>query len=160
MKVIFLDVDGVLNSQAHFHAEYERKQHATSGCHADAIDPLAVRVLNQVVERTGAKIVFSSTWRRAPRFFAELLPMFREKGMMGDVIGRTPSLPHPNVRGDEIYCYMSTMLEWPQFVILDDSNDMGDLTPWLVRTDGAFGLCFNQVDQVVEMLHRPGWNGR
>lgn len=53
MKVIFLDVDGVLNCRS-----------STSRCRGYiGIDRYKVKRLRQIVEATGAKIVLTSTWR-------------------------------------------------------------------------------------------------
>lgn len=52
MKIIFLDIDGVLNSEEWFK---KRKNYD--------IDPEKVELLKEIVDRTGAQIVLSSTWR-------------------------------------------------------------------------------------------------
>ena len=57
MKIIFLDIDGVLNSIGWVErtkgTAYEDKE----------IDPSKVRLLKQIIDKTDAKIVLSSTWR-------------------------------------------------------------------------------------------------
>lgn len=55
MRVIFLDVDGVLNY-------CYTDAFAPSGCIGVAPEPLSV--LKELVYRTGAKIVLTSTWKR------------------------------------------------------------------------------------------------
>ena len=55
MKVIFLDVDGVLNEA------YSRSK-SPSGC--IGIDDDKVELLKQIVDETDAKIVLTSTWKR------------------------------------------------------------------------------------------------
>ena len=55
MKVIFLDVDGVLNSQQLFEK-----------CEDDqliSVDEDNIKNLKTIVDATGAKIVLSSSWR-------------------------------------------------------------------------------------------------
>ena len=55
MKLIFLDVDGVLiPARNYFTTKYANK-----------IDPLAIEALYAIVERTQAKIVFNSVWNRS-----------------------------------------------------------------------------------------------
>jgi hypothetical protein len=58
MKVIFLDIDGVLNS-----AQYIRRDDVDFDNPQCQIDPDAVVRLNTITETTGASIVVSSTWR-------------------------------------------------------------------------------------------------
>ena len=51
MKAIFLDVDGVLTTFSYHNPD------------TNHINPEKVQVLRQIVERTGAKIVLTSTWK-------------------------------------------------------------------------------------------------
>jgi len=73
MKLLFLDVDGVLNSRGWFmslsrkfrqkelaHKFEDDPQFADDASH---FDPAAVALLNQVVKETGASVVLSSSWR-------------------------------------------------------------------------------------------------
>ena len=53
MKVIFLDVDGVLNTP-----KFIRRQSSFS-----SIDPVLVDIVVHIVNKTGCKIVLSSSWR-------------------------------------------------------------------------------------------------
>ena len=72
MKVIFLDIDGVLNSEEFWktEAQHIRKKKAIaegkSRDEASAIanmNPIAVERIIRIVKETGAEIVVSSTWR-------------------------------------------------------------------------------------------------
>lgn len=54
MKIIFLDVDGILNWGV-------CKSRAPSGCLG--VEDDKVELLKQIVDRTGAKIVLTSTWK-------------------------------------------------------------------------------------------------
>ena len=54
MKLIFLDVDGVLNS-------IETRDKAPSG--VIGIEDSKVALLKQLVDKTGAKVVLTSTWK-------------------------------------------------------------------------------------------------
>lgn len=55
-KIIFLDIDGVLNSADHL----DHTKHCNG--YSD-ISPKKVKLLKKIVDRTGAEIVLSSTWR-------------------------------------------------------------------------------------------------
>lgn len=61
MKVIFLDVDGVLNSEQYFLNSdgTDLREYVLN----NPVDPEGVRRLQQIVEESGAKIVLSSSWR-------------------------------------------------------------------------------------------------
>lgn len=60
MKIIFLDVDGVLNSLSYFKTEEHQLKRFLEH---DEIDESKVVFLKQIVDETDAKIVLSSTWR-------------------------------------------------------------------------------------------------
>ena len=54
-KIIFLDIDGVLNS-----VEYRKRIQCTGRVE---MDPQLLSLLADLVNKTGAKLVISSTWR-------------------------------------------------------------------------------------------------
>ena len=62
MKVIFLDIDGVLNTSETF---IERKKNwEKTGIWTLEIDEFRVEYLKQIIDETGAKVVLSSTWKK------------------------------------------------------------------------------------------------
>ena len=61
MKVIFLDIDGVLNSVNTFKKRYEEHQKINKW--TLEIDLKMLENLKEIVEKTDAKIVLSSSWR-------------------------------------------------------------------------------------------------
>ena len=61
MKVIFLDVDGVLNSQSDFKATHHKMCVMGSGC--IGIYGPRLKLLKQIVDATDAKIVLVSSWK-------------------------------------------------------------------------------------------------
>jgi hypothetical protein len=62
MKVIFLDVDGPLNTHRSIQRAYEAG--VSTDCHTVPLDEEAMDNLKTLVDATGAIIVVSSTWRR------------------------------------------------------------------------------------------------
>lgn len=56
-NVIFLDVDGVLNSK------FWENEHQREISNGKYIDPEAVKLLRSLVKRTNAKIILHSGWR-------------------------------------------------------------------------------------------------
>jgi hypothetical protein len=119
MKVIFLDIDGVLNVTAQGHDAY-------GGIfHSNFVDNLA-----RIIKETDAKIIISSSWRHSG--FQKMLDLWGFRNLPGEVIGVTPDLyRHLNfegertmVRGDEIQAILDRMPEITNYVILDDDQDM------------------------------------
>ena len=159
MKVLFLDFDGVLNSFPYL----KENGHAAWQCigEAGAIDPAAVERLNRIVERTGAKVVVSSSWRHG-RDEMHLWQLLRKRGFRGVVIGKTPDFV-PNKqplskracggRGDEIRHWLdNTPAGVTRFVVLDDDNDMDAVRDFFVRTSMDTGLTDEHVEMAVGML--------
>jgi len=154
LRVLFLDIDGVLN---HYNT-YD-------GCQPGRIPvaPECMARLNNLVERSGAKVVISSSWRKFAAW-TELAPALAREGLVAEVIGETPDLINDPVwlaewksrngtfyyerleRGHEIRQWLADHPEVEEFVILDDGNDMGVLLPWLVLTDPLHGLQYRDID--------------
>ena len=59
MKVIFLDIDGLLNSDEYFD---KIKKMQIQGIESE-IDVNKVKLLKKAVDETGAKVVLTSSWR-------------------------------------------------------------------------------------------------
>jgi hypothetical protein len=157
MKIIFLDIDGVLNS-GRWLASIPYKLLREQDTHVDRwvhmLDPAAVRLLNQIVERTGASIVVSSSWRYALDF-ERLVRELRSGGVSGEIIGCTAKCM--GWRGHEIEEWLnSTHLSYESFVILDDDSDMEPLAHRLVQTTFSDGLQREHVERAVEMLNGGG----
>jgi len=161
-NVLFLDVDGVLNSgpwlmketkeSQEFHLRRDIPQAATD------IDPEAIARLQRIVDATGAKIVLSISWRYMykPLKFIELL---RAHKFVGDVIGATPlteNVPGRKCRGDEVAMWLkeNSFLDIKKFVILDDDQHFGDLEHRLVRTSFERGLTDLDVEAAIALMSK------
>ena len=181
MRVIFLDVDGVLNSERYAlrleqrhrelgHAEpASPKRETTCDCFKlyHQIDRAAIARLNLLVRVTGAKIVVSSTWRKLFDL-PELHRIFSEHGLVAELVGATPeghkepalleAYGHPErvFRGYEIDYWLRQHPEVEKFVILDDGSDMAMHKNRLVQTDCDDGLLDEHVELAIRVL---GWDG-
>src|SRR4029077_8535713 len=91
MKVIFLDIDGVLNR-----CDTQRPPLTHQEPLPIPIAPECMGRLNQLVAETGAKIVISSSWRLYVRW-QDLGPALARHGPVGDVIGETPDLVNDSI---------------------------------------------------------------
>ena len=171
MKVVFLDIDGVLN-----HCD-TRCPTPTSGEPLPMpIEPKCMERLNRLIAETGAKIVISSSWRLFARW-QDLGPALVRHGLVAEVIGETPNLVNDETwlanweahkgapftfelleRGWEIGEWLAAHPEVTAFVILDDCSDMDALKPWLVLTHPNDGLDDPDVERAKWLLERsvPG----
>lgn len=99
LKILFLDIDGILNSAKtyviHGHMPNyveSRKVKDAYVEHVEAFDPCAIALVNQLCKVTGAFIVLSSSWRESFDTW-EVKEMLAEIGVNPDyVIGRTDDI--------------------------------------------------------------------
>ena len=176
MKVVFLDIDGVMNSlqsveeaerlgitieNPWYGPDFSGAPISPAGFHYFA--PWSVRALNRITDATGAVIVISSTWRKSAVFY------LRRWGVTGDIIDATPRLERRSEggiyiakqRGDEIQAWIDSWFSKPggrpieRFVILDDSRDMAHLMELLIQTDAsARGLTDEHATRAIAMLQQ------
>lgn len=150
--VIFLDIDGVVNSARWLHYLHENQLDI---CRRDHLEPAAVAKLNRLAVYD---FVLSSSWRHVVDV-EEMQEMLAFHGFTGRLVGRTPfgseMRPDPNrvgyARGYEIQQYLDDH-PCDRFVILDDSCDMAHLMPYLVRTTWQDGLHDEHVNRALRML--------
>lgn len=127
-KILFLDVDGVLNS------------HATGGRYA--LKRRCLQRLQHIVEETGCEIVLSSTWRKDEYALRRLRRVLAYRKIK--IIGMTPVEPG-GIHGVEIANWCADHLyetdEPFVIAILDDDSDMLEYQlKNFFQTDGQYGL--------------------
>lgn len=146
MNIIFLDIDGVLNSQNYFienHKDILLFSKAYSNKDNNELEYLIKRqimdidynklqLLKEIIYETNAKIVISSSWRNL-----YIYPLIEDylinKGL--PIIGTTPYIR--GKRGEEIRTYLKENPEIKNFIILDDEifKDFNELENYLIKTD-------------------------
>lgn len=154
MKIVFLDVDGVLNTPKTWGLW-------AKGDHALSIDPERVALLWEIVEATNARIVWCSSWRKHHTLDQLTLMMVR-RGWPQDEVHRfidiTPG-DDKGRRGDEVQMWLdATTLDVTSYVILDDMGLDEFPFPWSVRhirTKWQQGLTPADVQNATAILQRP-----
>ncbi len=131
MKVLFLDVDGVLNRTGFRPAE-------SLGLRS-WIEPELAKRLSDVIRMTGAEIVLASDWRLG-RELPQLREELRAAGVEGSLLGVTPAITG-QPRWREVEAWMTEHELRPEaVVIVDDLYDMGALAARFVRASPLTGL--------------------
>ncbi len=166
MKLVFLDIDGVLNSEPFLRAlapAPEQLAVLESDLWPRMIDPVLVARLETLVTRTQARVVISSSWRhgRSLPWFARVL---RDRGFTGEIVGITADFEESgdprskrlySRRGDEIKAWLEGWGEHVEsFVVLDDTPDMDAVRDRFVHTSADDGLTDADVDAAVAILER------
>lgn len=136
MKVLFLDIDGVVNNVG-----TTQRFEGYIG-----IRPSLAKHIKNIVEQTGCKIVLSSTWRLHGN------SRLHVREQVGDFIDITPYFP-TKLRGDEVLSWLSYHPEVTKYAILDDNSDFLGGQP-LFRTSSAFGITRAIANDVIKYLNK------
>ena len=137
MNIIFLDIDGVMNStEDRFSTELENRDYWIR--------------LKRLTNETNSAIVLSSSWRIIERLTNLVKKRLKEYDIK--YIDKTPYL---SGRGNEIKMWLeSTNIKVDKFVIIDDEiSDIVDLFPNnVVKTDMYKGLQDDDVEKAIKIL--------
>ena len=163
-KVIFLDIDGVLNT-GWWYSQMDRN--TPKDKYGYAFDPNAVANLKTIVDETGADIVISSSWKSFG--LSELEEMWQERGLPGKLIGITPNsvsdemllnadLDHMelfSIRGMEIKEWLDKHgKKVSHYVIIDDmDNFLLDQKFHFVQTDPEVGITEEDANMAIKILN-------
>ncbi len=155
MNILFLDIDGVLNS---------KQWHSSDSCKALGnsvkryFDPICVEHLNSIISETGARVIISSSWRIL-RSLQDLQDLFKSIGFAGKIYGKTEVLSTfepdtPLLRGNEIKNWLADNqkhFKTPiQYVILDDEDDfLESQNPNFFQTNSDIGLDKELTEKII-----------
>lgn len=149
MNLIFLDVDGVLNSTKFAVKMLEEDNIDTFA--NDLLDEHAIRLLKVLVDETDSRIVLTSTWRKHLESFDNLCQQIRKHGIT--LYATTDRRSTNEHRGDDITDWLKENRgDFTNYVILDDDSDMTVHTEHLVQTSFDVGLTRADVDRAIEIL--------
>ena len=153
MKVIFLDVDGVLNS----HKYFAKTDVEEIGIYTN-LDKTKLGLLKKIIRKTKAKIVLSSSWRLS--FDDNLIPddylgqslisALKNEGLA--IFGKTDDLQ--NDRYYEIKDWLQKHANVNDFVILDDDDfNWKDLHSQWIKTSYYIGLTKDIAEKTIKKLN-------
>jgi len=166
VRVIFLDIDGVLNTiRAHKKTEQEHAERVSLPCSLRIRwDADCIQNLNELIRITGAQIVLSSAWRsgyergKENKAIRRAEQLMKEQGVTGKVIGITYDLSLLNAnfnRGDEIKEWLKRHknLKIKRYIILDDDCDFNkSQLRHHVKTNYENGLDWNKAKEALHLL--------
>lgn len=144
MKVIFLDIDGVMTSNA-------LNEEIKSSTLTYPFSKSCVSALNEILTTNRVRIILTSSWRTV--FDAEKqCIVFAENGVCQMPYGQTKDIRYES-RSSEIQIYLKEKPNIEQYVILDDMLIEGfdDHFVWI---DPSTGLTAAHVDKVQRILNR------
>lgn len=148
MKVLFLDIEGVLTSKRAQAAALPQQWGALRGMFR--FDPVAVGLLQKICEEGEVKIVLSSTWR-----IGDVVYPYLGKSLKIPVIDKTPELTIGRMaRGLEIQCWLEEHPEVTHYAILDDKilDMLEGQEGHVVRTDSTEGISYKNYMELRRIL--------
>jgi hypothetical protein len=135
MKIIFLDIDGVLNcSKTPNPRDFPY-----------IVDQKLLARFKKLLDRTGAKVVLSSTWRCDP------VGLFAAKHYGVPFIGVCPDKPRSSRRG-ELLAWLKAHPRVTRYIVLDDEDDELDDLP-LFQPSATTGLTMDIVRGATRYLN-------
>lgn len=162
-KIIFLDIDGVLNS--HFRNEPPQKE-ISNGL---LIDTDKINLLAQLVNRTNAKIILHSGWRFW--FDSEVTPLRSESERLVKLLadeglrisGMTPDLTTEEIRktkkfslvkADEILLWLKSHPNVSGWVVLDDLGLHNEfIAKHQVKPEPSVGLTLEDIAEAERIIY-------
>jgi len=182
-KVLFLDIDGVLNSDNFFTSKYHDRLLLSRGEHGVMHDPRACVLLGKIKKATNCKIVMSSSWRnfyfskrKDAKFLAK--PLKKELKKNGIIIRDKIAYESDDEytekylkwfesensepfkveklfdRGLQIECYLNRHPEIKKFVIFDDSDiDLFLFGERFIQINPITGLTEEDVKKAIDLLN-------
>lgn len=139
MKVLFLDIDGVVNKQEN----YDRSKNMGPY----PIDSYCAFLVGRIQLQTGCEVVLSSSWRIHPEGVQNV------SKRVVRLLDRTPCLP--GIRGDEVQAWLDKYPEFDKYAILDDEMDFYVYqAPNFFKTTFQDGLTDEIAEAVINHLGR------
>lgn len=149
MKILFLDVDGVLNTRP------------------GSLDSDKVELLVRIVKETECRIVLSSSWRTVPPMLQRLTGTLGCRGIR--ILDRTPELVSKPLawgftqaapRREEIDAWLKKQrllsdFSFRSYAILDDMDYADNGTGRFVQTNGHEGLTEAHIPRIIQILNTP-----
>lgn len=160
-NIIFLDVDGVLNSK------FWDNDHQREISEGKYVDIEAVKLFGKLVKRTDAKVILHSGWRF---WFDEAMrPLRPEADFFADamqnegiqIAGVTPDLTTEEIRRTKKFSLVKAdeILQWLKesphgnWVVIDDLElNNSEIRRHQVKTDAEVGITEKDVDKAIAIL--------
>jgi len=150
-KIIFLDFDGVLNTE-HYQGLLQYQGKPWQDEYGAFFDPKAVKQLKRIIDATDADIVVESSWKYLG--LDAMKELWKVRNLPGTIIDITPSLLGKN-KGVEIASWLSKYAKQDiRYVIIDDEYVILDSQlPHFILTNPYEGITEEQANRAISMLN-------
>lgn len=150
-KIIFLDFDGVLNTE-HYQGLLQYQGKPWQDEYGAFFDPKAVKQLKRIIDATDADIVVESSWKYLG--LDAMKELWEVRNLPGTIIDITPSLLGKN-KGVEIASWLSKYAKQDiRYIIIDDEYVILDSQlPHFILTNPYEGITEEQANRAISMLN-------
>lgn len=150
-KIIFLDFDGVLNTE-HYQGLLQYQGKPWQDEYGAFFDPKAVKQLKRIIDATDAGIVVESSWKYLG--LDAMKELWEVRNLPGTIIDITPSLLGKN-KGVEIASWLSKYAKQDlRYVIIDDEYIILDSQLLhFILTNPYEGITEEQANRAISMLN-------
>lgn len=158
MNIIFLDIDGVLNTERFQKIQIKNGESSIYDAQF-FFDPIAMNNLRDLINQTNSHVVISSSWRTSEKYYQELLYNFKQYKLLDRIIGKTPILFKEDgftqkERGLEIQSYLDNNKNIDNFVIIDDEDDLLHLENKLAKCNEYYGFTKEVKEKALKILQK------
>lgn len=151
-KYIFLDFDGVLNTQQN-QAQLAIEGKPTKDEYGPLFDPKAVACLSEIVAATKAEILIISSWGEVWGR-DKIIEMWRKRGLPGKVQAVYVPDEKCNTKAQWISERLNRRVFLP-YIILDDESQFGtDHEGYFINVNPVTGLSNDDVEWSIDILNR------
>jgi len=150
MKILFLDHDGVICLSTEWGGRFKKQTEARRklsesvlslpvDARFDNFNKKAIKVLNEILEETGAEIVVSSDWKRWANV-EELGEYYEQQGIVKKPIAFTKNLKECEVPKNFIWSRQWDLEQTRSLEILQYLRDHPEVTEWVAVDDLNMGI--------------------
>lgn len=153
LRLIFLDIDGVLNTERHISKLRVAKQ-PCSDLYGPLFDPEAVENLREIIEKTHAKIVVTSSWRYIYGLEG-LKEIWAYRKLPGKLFG-VVKMDGSGTRGEEVENFVTDLFgdSANDYLILDDECEYSDnQLQRFIKVNPIRGIDSADVEKAIEILN-------
>ena len=167
-KIIFLDFDGVLNTE-HYPGLLQDQGKSWQDEYGAFFDPNAVKQLKRIVDATGADIVIESSWKYLG--LDAMKELWKVRSLPGKIIDITPSsvsdeylsnVDLDNLDASMLHCKGLEISSWLsknetqdfRYVIIDDEYVILDSQlPYFILINPYEGITEEQANKIISILN-------
>jgi hypothetical protein len=149
MKILFLDIDGVLTTPAEFQQGYVSEKYNNHLMYP--FNKKCVDNLKRIISETGANIVLSTSWKRQHPL-DEMNEIFKDNNVNLPILDSTPN-DVGDFRGHEINLWIEQNKDnIDSFCVVDDL-DLSACFVNFVKTEPRVGLTDGDADEIIAILN-------